>query len=338
MFLFFTFEFLFMFHGIPFLALKLHPVSTYFQDGQLHWLSQAITCQCCRFPAKKEVLSFFLRVSVSIDFKTFLPTDEIRITRSTTFTIIVGPEKHEHHVHSTLLAQQSPVLHALVTGGMQESIEKRVLWEHVQEHTFSHFCQFVYTGEFTIERPVTDNTNDTENTSISTWLLQHAELMVFAELYAMDGLLALTASKLENALLSLPTPSPANATTQAIAELSKFSFSTPRPEILRKVIISYLEKHGVLLWTDDYFQSIINEVQGLANIFIDCLIASRPKVPENWTIKFIPDAYQEHYVSSINCAHRQKPNAECASCGVRGKLDVSDVPVDIDWVVSSAHE
>ncbi|RFU81820.1 hypothetical protein TARUN_411 [Trichoderma arundinaceum] len=73
---------------------------------------------------------------------------KVSITTSPPFTFVVGPDQKEYTIHSALVAQQSKVLNALVNGQMKEAVERRVIWKDVDEETFVHFSQYVYTGDY----------------------------------------------------------------------------------------------------------------------------------------------------------------------------------------------
>lgn len=79
--------------------------------------------------------------------------DPVSIASSPPFTFVVGPEHKEYTIHSALVAQQSPVLNALVNGQMKEAIERRVIWEDIDEETFIRFSQFAYTGDYDKKDP-----------------------------------------------------------------------------------------------------------------------------------------------------------------------------------------
>lgn len=188
-------------------------------------------------------------------------------------------------MHSALLAAQSPVLDSLVNGGMKEAKELTATWEHVQEHTFVHFSQFAYSGDFTIHDP--DKTSEDGGAvdeavkceTLGQRLLQHAELMVFAESYAMDGLLALASSKLEGVLsdVKIDKEPTSQQAIYAVACLAKYCFEEQQPEIVRKAVVPTLKRHGPVLWGDDCFQGVVKDLHSLSIVFIDCILQqSRP--------------------------------------------------------------
>lgn len=51
-------------------------------------------------------------------------------------------------IHTTLVAEQSSTLRALVSGDMIEAKSGTAVWEDVEEETFAQFAQFVYTGDY----------------------------------------------------------------------------------------------------------------------------------------------------------------------------------------------
>ncbi|KAK0386911.1 hypothetical protein NLU13_5224 [Sarocladium strictum] len=151
------------------------------------------------------------------------------------FKVFIGPDKKEHLIHSAVLAKQSPVLDALVNSGMKETGENAVVWEHVSEHTFAKFSQFAYTGSISIKRSTEvyeyteHSTGDGNSVTCGQWLIQHADLMVFAECYAVDELLTITSSTLDDALNLLI---PLMKTLQCVKALPLFSSIAPKTEPL----------------------------------------------------------------------------------------------------------
>ncbi|MFW8505878.1 hypothetical protein ACOIBK_28400, partial [Klebsiella pneumoniae] len=53
-------------------------------------------------------------------------------------------------IHSDLVALQSPVLSALVNGGLSESISQSVKWDDIDEPSFLSFWEFTYTGDYDV--------------------------------------------------------------------------------------------------------------------------------------------------------------------------------------------
>ena len=51
-------------------------------------------------------------------------------------------------IHTDLLADRSPALRAMVSGGMKEAFTGEVTLEEVDEETFIRFAQYVYTGDY----------------------------------------------------------------------------------------------------------------------------------------------------------------------------------------------
>ena len=74
-------------------------------------------------------------------------------TRSRPFHFVVGEESTCFYAHTDLIAQQSPTLAALVTGGMKEANGGCARLDDVDSDTFSRFLEFVYTGDYTVPDP-----------------------------------------------------------------------------------------------------------------------------------------------------------------------------------------
>ena len=185
-------------------------------------------------------------------------------------------------MHSSLLASQSSVLDALVHSGLKESSDRLVIWEHIAEHTFAQFSEFAYTGDFTIAGPsvnnVGANTSQTVEISYGSWFVQYADLMVFAECYAIDDLLVLANSKLEKVLNSLPMKRTGKQSDQntrlieGICDLCQYCYSRKPPQILSDLVRSVLKKYAASLWQDEKFQKVVKESQPIAIDFIGCIV------------------------------------------------------------------
>ncbi|TQN68573.1 hypothetical protein CSHISOI_07001, partial [Colletotrichum shisoi] len=65
--------------------------------------------------------------------------DMDEIARSRVVKFVVGPEKVEFNVHEASVTWLSRPLNALLTSGMQESVEARVVWDDVEPGTFTKF-------------------------------------------------------------------------------------------------------------------------------------------------------------------------------------------------------
>jgi hypothetical protein len=181
-------------------------------------------------------------------------------------------------MHSVLFASQSPVLDALVNNGMKQTTEQSVTWDHISEHTFSKFCQFAYTGSFAIEAPGT--TIDNKDMTRSEWLIQYAEVINFAECYAIDSLLATSAEKLETVLASLSVTGKA---APAMADFLKHCFLNENPAILRDIVKACLEMNGSEFWRNSYFQGVVKDVGVLSHVLIDCLASRNAPVTARCT-------------------------------------------------------
>ncbi|WQF85733.1 Putative BTB/POZ domain-containing protein [Colletotrichum destructivum] len=72
------------------------------------------------------------------------------IARSRVIKFVVGPEKVEFNVHEASVTWLSRPLSALLTSGMQESVEARVVWDDVEPGTFTKFLEYAYSGSFTV--------------------------------------------------------------------------------------------------------------------------------------------------------------------------------------------
>ncbi|CCT76235.1 uncharacterized protein FFUJ_14131 [Fusarium fujikuroi IMI 58289] len=77
-----------------------------------------------------------------------------KVATSKPFRLLVGPLQTEYTIHSALVAHQSPALAAMVNGKFQESQERCVKWDDVDEIVFNSFWQFVYTGDYDTPEPL----------------------------------------------------------------------------------------------------------------------------------------------------------------------------------------
>ncbi|TKW56134.1 hypothetical protein CTA1_3005 [Colletotrichum tanaceti] len=76
--------------------------------------------------------------------------DMYEIAQSRVIKFIVGPEKVEFNVHEASVTWLSQPLNALLTNGMQESVDARVVWEDVEPGTFTKLLEYAYSGSFTV--------------------------------------------------------------------------------------------------------------------------------------------------------------------------------------------
>ena len=68
-------------------------------------------------------------------------------------TFEVGPEHKIFSMHAKIVASQSTTLDILINGNMKEARAKHVRWKDTEVDTFLHFCQFAYTGDYSIIQP-----------------------------------------------------------------------------------------------------------------------------------------------------------------------------------------
>ncbi|KAK1978536.1 hypothetical protein LZ30DRAFT_784101 [Colletotrichum cereale] len=66
---------------------------------------------------------------------------------------VVGRDRLEYNVHEAIIVNLSDPLRALVTNGMKESLEGKVVWEDVEMDTFTKLLQFAYEHDYTIIDP-----------------------------------------------------------------------------------------------------------------------------------------------------------------------------------------
>ncbi|KIW99405.1 uncharacterized protein Z518_11393 [Rhinocladiella mackenziei CBS 650.93] len=69
------------------------------------------------------------------------------------FEFLVGVERTAFHVHSSLAIHLSPVFAVLIQGHMLEAIEKRAVLDDIDVDTFVRFCEYAYTGDYSVPQP-----------------------------------------------------------------------------------------------------------------------------------------------------------------------------------------
>ncbi|KAI1470920.1 uncharacterized protein F4812DRAFT_419466 [Daldinia caldariorum] len=85
------------------------------------------------------------------------------IAASKPFRFLVGPDKKEFFMHAKLVARMSKPLYALVNGEWKEAKESFTEWPEVDEGTFARFCEFAYTGDYTVPEPFKDALAELKN-------------------------------------------------------------------------------------------------------------------------------------------------------------------------------
>ncbi|KAF4778973.1 hypothetical protein HER10_EVM0013244 [Colletotrichum scovillei] len=86
--------------------------------------------------------------------------DEILDSRMITVVVGKGDSKREYGVHEGALAHLSGPLEALLTGGTQEALEGKIIWDDVEPATYRLLSHYAYQGSYPIPYP--GNTSDIE--------------------------------------------------------------------------------------------------------------------------------------------------------------------------------
>ncbi|KAE9567584.1 hypothetical protein CGCF415_v011623 [Colletotrichum fructicola] len=73
-------------------------------------------------------------------------TEDIFQSRQITF--VVGKEQKEYSIHESAFSLLFRPLEALLTGGMQESQNAKVIWEEVEDDVFLALVEFAYQGSY----------------------------------------------------------------------------------------------------------------------------------------------------------------------------------------------
>lgn len=79
-----------------------------------------------------------------------LLTSYSRILRSDFFTFLVGKDRKAVIVHLGAITEHSKALSALVNNGMAESQTRSATLDDADEDDIIRFCQFAYTGDYSI--------------------------------------------------------------------------------------------------------------------------------------------------------------------------------------------
>ncbi|EQB46525.1 hypothetical protein CGLO_14437 [Colletotrichum gloeosporioides Cg-14] len=70
------------------------------------------------------------------------------IFQSRQITFVIGKEKKEYSIHESAFSLLSRPLEALLTGGMQESQNAKVIWGEVEDDVFLALVEFAYQGSY----------------------------------------------------------------------------------------------------------------------------------------------------------------------------------------------
>ncbi|KAK6221820.1 hypothetical protein QIS74_04692 [Colletotrichum tabaci] len=91
--------------------------------------------------------------------------DMEKILQSRTVKFIVGCDEKEFSVQELSLCVISPALRALLTGGMKESVEGKVVWDDVEPATFVRLMEYAYSHDYSVPKVVkTTPSNDWDKT------------------------------------------------------------------------------------------------------------------------------------------------------------------------------
>ncbi|KAF4810060.1 hypothetical protein CGCSCA5_v010900 [Colletotrichum siamense] len=74
------------------------------------------------------------------------PMEDIFQSRQITF--VIGKEQKEYSIHESAFSLLSRPLEALLTGGMQESLNAKVIWGEVEDDVFFALVDFAYHGSY----------------------------------------------------------------------------------------------------------------------------------------------------------------------------------------------
>lgn len=109
-------------------------------------------------------------------------------SRVVTFIIGKGNSKREFCVHEGAFACLSAPLQALLTGGMKEALEGKIIWDDIEPTTFRLLLEYAYTGSYPIPYPGKRNDDERgskkdgdtredieEDRSLRLWIKNSAE-------------------------------------------------------------------------------------------------------------------------------------------------------------------
>lgn len=94
--------------------------------------------------------------------------DDDPILNDKVFTFLIGPRERPYSVHIDVIGNLSKPLKAMMTSGMQESIDMRCALKDVDPETFGFFLQYAYRGVYRAEKPslIPDSTTRSKSEQI----------------------------------------------------------------------------------------------------------------------------------------------------------------------------
>jgi hypothetical protein len=140
-------------------------------------------------------------------------------------------------VHAAAIAGTCKTLAELVSGGIKESRAGKASWTHIAVDDFVPFCEWAYRGDYTmsLRKKKPRGTKDTKDPkdcdctfcshlgeNLTSLLLAHARLYVFANLYRIESLNKLVASKIQKILSN---PNPCTCHIQGVLALARYVYS-----------------------------------------------------------------------------------------------------------------
>ncbi|GKT61610.1 hypothetical protein ColTof4_02755 [Colletotrichum tofieldiae] len=197
------------------------------------------------------------------------------IIQSRIIKFIIDEDEVECNVHEATIANLSEPLRALVTNGMKESVEGKVVWKDVDLDTFTKLMQYSYEHDFSIidkEEELGDGSvlslkecvdqnmlsgvyvyklaeqyffneddiNQTVHHSHNHYM-SHARLYILADCYAIYGLMALSIQKVRRMLVNNPIDDDLLATVWMLLEC--IWPKTSSEDMLRELLLRYLLVH-----------------------------------------------------------------------------------------------
>ncbi|PHH79274.1 hypothetical protein CDD80_5269 [Ophiocordyceps camponoti-rufipedis] len=270
-------------------------------------------------PFLAETVNRFIQGRQLVALKTAFPANMDQlfyedIMATPLFRFVVGPDKRNFHIHSTLVARQSPVLDRLINGdSFKESKDQEVIWKDVDEKTFVRFCQFAYTGNYdgptlrenkaTLDkdrenfisqtnqavkmRPANTPSSGTDRQKATsapqTNTKQHLD--DFKDLFFAHARLYIFADCYQIKKLTDVSFARLRQTLKsysfvsvdpAVMELYRFSFQEKIPETLRKLMAHYASHHIRQLWEHVEFQGLVKEFQELSASLVGYMVPLLP--------------------------------------------------------------
>ncbi|KAF3023695.1 hypothetical protein E8E14_013821 [Neopestalotiopsis sp. 37M] len=202
------------------------------------------------------------------------------LLNSKPFRFIVGPEKKEFMMHSTIVANMSKPFDALVNGSMKEAREgvaKRGALDNLGTdgpNVVKLWRTFLRDSGIPLSSFKTLGTDESLEGSWSDVLLAHARVYVLADYYHIDDLADLAERKLHQALVSFELK---QSNTDAISDLVDYVCRNTVDgdesfDMLRVLLYRYCACNIQQLSQNERFKGLLQEMGDLSEAIIQRML------------------------------------------------------------------